>query len=99
MVHEGYENLKMDLELLGPYLAHVHVKNAKWAVSGTRPDGSHAWESSWAPLREGIIDYAKVFGYLKDVGYDGYLGIEDFSGQLKSRELLKSFVEFVRERM
>ena len=30
MVHEGYENYRMGLELLGPYLAHVHVKNAAW---------------------------------------------------------------------
>jgi sugar phosphate isomerase/epimerase len=98
MVYEGYENLKMSLELLGPYLAHVHVKNSKWVSSSLRPDGTLAWQATWAPLKEGIIDYAKVFEYLKGVGYDGYLGIEDFSGQLTSRELLRSFVEFVRER-
>jgi len=30
MVHEGFENYRMGMELLGPYLAHVHVKNAGW---------------------------------------------------------------------
>ncbi|MBW7459087.1 sugar phosphate isomerase/epimerase, partial [Paenibacillus sepulcri] len=30
MVYEGYENYRLGLELLGPYLAHVHVKNAGW---------------------------------------------------------------------
>ncbi|UUZ81640.1 sugar phosphate isomerase/epimerase [Paenibacillus sp. P26] len=30
MVHEGYENFRMGLELLGPYLAHVHIKNTGW---------------------------------------------------------------------
>ncbi|MDF2924265.1 MAG: xylose isomerase [Paenibacillaceae bacterium] len=99
MVHEGYENLKMGLELLGPYLAHVHVKNTHWVTDGQRADGTVNWKSDWAPMGGGIIDFAKVLEYLKQVGYDGYLGIEDFSKQYESRELLKQYAKFVKERL
>lgn len=99
MVHEGYEHFKMGMELLGPYLAHVHIKNTRWAVKGKRPDGTVAWESEWAPMTEGIVDFSKVLEYLKAVKYDGYLGIEDFSQQYKSAELLQAFAAFVKERM
>ncbi|MCM3700150.1 sugar phosphate isomerase/epimerase [Paenibacillus macerans] len=99
MVHEGYERFKLGLELLGPYLAHVHVKNALWVQDSARADGTTGWRSEWAPLASGIIDFRKLLIDLKSVGYDGYLGIEDFSGQYDSKTLLKAFAEFMRERM
>src|SRR5690349_7728057 len=39
MVFEGYENYRMGLELLGEYVAHVHVKNMEWS-KGPASDGS-----------------------------------------------------------
>jgi sugar phosphate isomerase/epimerase len=99
MVHEGYEHFKMGMELLGPYLAHVHVKNGAWTKIGTHEDGTAKWQSGWAPLSEGTVNFREVLDYLKSVRYEGYLGIEDFSGQYGSCELLKEFVRFVRERL
>ncbi|MEC0331319.1 sugar phosphate isomerase/epimerase [Paenibacillus macerans] len=99
MVHEGYERFKMGLELLGPYLAHVHVKNAVWTQDGARADGTAGWRSEWAPLASGIVDFRTLLYDLKSAGYDGCLGIEDFSGQYDSKTLLKAFAEFMRERM
>lgn len=99
MVHEGYERFKMGLQLLGPYLAHVHIKNAAWTQAGPRADGTAGWRCSWAPLDSGIIDFGKLLADLKSVQYDGYLGIEDFSGHYGSKEMLASFAEFIRERM
>lgn len=62
MVHEGYENHRMGLELLGPYLAHVHVKNAGWFESETKDSQkanmtgkssglalNTAWKCQWTP--------------------------------------------------
>ncbi|WP_409346041.1 sugar phosphate isomerase/epimerase family protein [Paenibacillus sp. MBLB4367] len=91
MVHEGFENYRMGLELLGPYLAHVHVKNAKWAPTGERKEGVSLWKSDWSPLDEGMINWKKLLGDLKAVGYDGYLGVEDFSEQYGSIEMLNNF--------
>lgn len=97
MVHEGYENLRMGMELLGPYLAHVHIKNTGWTQSGVRPDGTRAWSSGWFPMGEGVIDFKELVEDLKAVGYDGYLGLEDFSRQYGSRELLAAFAKRLRD--
>jgi len=96
MVHEGQENFRMGLELLGPYLAHVHVKNARWVPTGEVQDGITLWRSEWAPLDEGIVNWSKLLGELKAIGYDGYLGIEDFSGQYASADMLKNFASKVK---
>ncbi|MFD0695645.1 sugar phosphate isomerase/epimerase family protein [Paenibacillus sp. GCM10027628] len=97
MVHEGFENFRMGLELLGPYLAHVHVKNTQWIPTGERQDGIALWTSEWSPLDEGIVNWKKLLGDLKTVGYDGYLGIEDFSGQYGSKEMLQNFSTKVKQ--
>ncbi|MFB5677920.1 sugar phosphate isomerase/epimerase family protein [Paenibacillus terreus] len=99
MVYEGYEPFQLGMELLGPYLAHVHIKNAAWKQEGRRADGTARWSAGWSPLEEGMIDYTEVLQALKAIRYEGYLGIEDFSGQYDSRQLLKAFADFVRERM
>lgn len=96
MVHEGYENFRMGIELLGPYLAHVHIKNAGWKKTDVREDGSQGWSSYWEPNLQGIVNWNQVLSDLKSAGYDGYLGVEDFSGKYGSKELLKQYGEEIR---
>jgi sugar phosphate isomerase/epimerase len=96
MVHEGYENYKMGMELLGPYLAHVHVKNVGWQPDVVSEDGSAIWNAHWYGLRHGAVPWKQVISDLKEVGYDGYLGLEDFSGEFASREMLKQFSQYIR---
>ncbi|PTM57966.1 sugar phosphate isomerase/epimerase family protein [Desmospora activa] len=96
MVHEGYEHYRMGLELLGPYLAHVHVKNAAWKSDSRRKDGTLTWSVSWSPLMDGIVDWKRVLDDLKAVGYNGYLSMEDFSEGRPSRQVLKQNAEYIR---
>ncbi len=79
MVFEGFEAYRMGLEVLGPYLAHVHLKNARWAETGARDDGSSGWAAGFAPLTAGSVDVPALFGALASVGYDGWVSFEDFS--------------------
>ncbi len=78
MVVEGYEECQMALELLGPYLAHVHAKNCLWEKVGEK-DGVAQWAWKMAAVKEGQIDWTKVYAALKKVGYDGWVSFEDFS--------------------
>jgi sugar phosphate isomerase/epimerase len=95
-VHEGFENYRMSLELLGPYLAHVHVKNAGWKATGRSEDGSVRWVCDWDGLKEGMVPWRQVIEDLIAVGYDGYLGIEDFSKQFAdSPSMLNYFSEYI----
>ncbi|WP_159886557.1 sugar phosphate isomerase/epimerase family protein [Paenibacillus puerhi] len=95
MVYEGYENYRFGLELLGPYLAHVHVKNAVWRQTEAVESGSPVWSAGWQPLFEGIVPWPQVIEDLKAVGYDGYLGVEDFSGQLPSKDMLRHYADYI----
>jgi sugar phosphate isomerase/epimerase len=92
MAQEGFEDYRIGAELLGPYLAHVHIKNSAFE----RPAGGGVWEARWAPLEDGVVDFGPVFEALEIVGYDGWLVMEDFSGVRPSREALKHNLEFVR---
>ncbi|WP_219839040.1 sugar phosphate isomerase/epimerase [Paenibacillus sp. R14(2021)] len=95
MVHEGFENYRMGMELLGPYLAHVHVKNAGWqsAAPGETPDHLQpvAWSSGWAPIANGMVPWKQVLRDLRAVGYDGWFGVEDFSGTFDTRTMLQTY--------
>ncbi len=78
MVVEGFENYQMALELLGPYLSHVHAKNCNWVKTGEEA-GVAKWEWKMAAVKQGQADWTAIVAALKRVGYDGWLSFEDFS--------------------
>ncbi|RKR74350.1 sugar phosphate isomerase/epimerase family protein [Frondihabitans australicus] len=83
LVNEGFENHRAAFELLGDYLAHVHVKNARWVTDGSRrDDGSLVWRHEWATLRDGQADVGRYLTDLREHGYDGWVTLEDFSTDL-----------------
>ncbi|MBV6716194.1 sugar phosphate isomerase/epimerase family protein [Paenibacillus chitinolyticus] len=94
MVYEGFENYRMGMEILGPYLAHVHVKNGGWAP-GADENGMTRWVSAARPMNRGMADWRQVVADLRAVGYTGWLGVEDFSGELPGPEMLKKFSAFM----
>ncbi|MDQ0111179.1 sugar phosphate isomerase/epimerase family protein [Paenibacillus harenae] len=102
MVHEGFENYQMGLELLGEYLAHVHVKNAAWQrTDETLPtigSGEHGriWQASWSAVTAGVVHWPQVIAALRAVGYDGWLSFEDFSGSADSETLLRDNIAYIR---
>lgn len=93
LVAEGYEDYRIGLELLGSYLAHVHIKNGVLQ----RPDGGGVWHSANAPLWDGAVDFPFLFSTLKKIGYQGWLGVEDFSGALPTREALRHNIQFIHQ--
>ncbi|WP_409341758.1 sugar phosphate isomerase/epimerase family protein [Paenibacillus sp. MBLB4367] len=94
MVYEGFEQYRMGLELLGPYLAHVHVKNAWW-VKNEQPD-QPVWRADSCPVHEGVANWKQIIGDLKAVGYDGWLSFEDFSKSGTSEQLLERNIAYIK---
>ena len=92
MAQEGFEDYRIGLELLGPYLAHVHIKNSAFE----RPEGGGVWKPGWAPLEDGVVDFEFLFAALGSVGYGGWLVIEDFSAARPTRETLRHNLGFVQ---
>lgn len=97
MVHEGYETHRLSLEMLGPYLAHVHVKNARWFPKVQDADGTMVWMCDWAPVHRGIIDMRALFKAMKQVGYDGWVGLEDFSTDVPIEQRLRANLTYLRD--
>ena len=61
---DGYEAIK-------PYLAHVHIKDARNIQT---PD--HGLQPQWRVVGEGEIDYTGHFAALKQDGYNGWISLE-----------------------
>ncbi|QEO15433.1 sugar phosphate isomerase/epimerase [Agromyces intestinalis] len=98
LVIEGQEDPLSSFQLLGEYLAHVHVKNAAWRPTGDRrADGSVVWREEWAPLRTGQGDVLGYFTALAEFGYDGWVAIEDFSTELPLAERTRDNLAYLRD--
>ena len=96
MVYEGFENYRMGLELLGEYLALVHVKNATAYPFKTREDSTIEWRFKFWPMHQGVADIRALITALLKVGYDGWISFEDFSTQQKILERTQFNIEFVK---
>lgn len=97
LVIEGHEDHLAGFQLLGPYLAHVHVKNVAWRPRYTAPDGTVHWAEEWATLREGQADVAGYLQVLARHGYDGWVTVEDFSTALPLAERTRDNLAYLRE--
>ncbi|MVA76423.1 TIM barrel protein [Auraticoccus sp. F435] len=96
LLNEGQEDHRWAFQLLGPYLAHVHVKNAAWRPSGTREDGTVDWEFGWATLRGGQADVEGYLRALAEHGYDGWVTLEDFSTELPLEQRTADNLAYLR---
>lgn len=96
MVHEGYEEYKMGLEILGEYLDHIHIKNAKSSIKETLDDGTDIWNVQWSSLKSGQVNFRKFFNAVREFGYDGYLSFEDFSGDEDTEGKLRSNINYIK---
>jgi sugar phosphate isomerase/epimerase len=96
MVFEGWSEYRLGLEVLEEHLAHVHLKNGQWIRNGTRADGSADWTTAPAPLRGGIVDLRAFFRALRQVDYDGWITVEDFSEEQPLRDRIRDNLAAIR---
>ncbi|WP_165495115.1 sugar phosphate isomerase/epimerase family protein [Actinomadura roseirufa] len=75
LVFEGYEDPRIGLDLLGPYVVHVHLKNA---LCRQEP-GTERWRYAWSPLESGVLDVPAVLECLDGFGFEGWVSLEDLS--------------------
>ena len=78
MVRVGLEDTRMGLELVQPYLAHCHIGNGILVTDGRDDHGQQKWKWDFSQLVEGVADIPQIVQDLRDIGYDGYLSLEEF---------------------
>ena len=94
VVWEGYERPEYGLRMVEPWLAHVHLKNARPVVTGAGELRQLKWSYEWCGLRQGVVDWPSVVETLREVGYEGYLSLEDFNPDTQAEEKLADFADY-----
>lgn len=62
---EGGTSWPLGLKLMQPFIRTIVVKDFKWEkING-------AWETVNVPLGEGMVDFTRFFGFLKEFGFSG----------------------------
>lgn len=95
IIRDGYETIEIALDLLGPYLGHVHVGGHKPVSAGHDEAGTGHWQWQGAPLAEGLYDYPRLLSKLKAVNYTGFISIEDFRA-VPVEEKLREGIEYLK---
>jgi hydroxypyruvate isomerase len=80
------------LRVMAPYLAHVHLKNARLLKPGEHAERYQISDTSQifasTPLNEGLVDMDRVLSELDRIGYEGLILIEN-QGETPLTMLLK----------
>lgn len=97
MVYEGYEDYRMAFQILGPYLAHVHVKNSVLEYDGEDEFGAAKWNQNWATLRKGMANLKDLFEALVWIGYNGTMCVEDFSNENSTHDKLADNITYLQK--
>jgi len=90
MVFEGNEGWRNSVQILEEYIGYFHCKNAAWRRENDR------WVKGWAGLEDGIADYAEIVTALKDIGFKGYLSIEDLRGNVPVEERIGRGIAYLK---
>ncbi|WP_138413566.1 sugar phosphate isomerase/epimerase family protein [Sinomonas gamaensis] len=94
LVVEGYEDHEMALQMLGPLLAHIHLKNAAFY-----PDAAGGpWKHQWTELDRGIVDVDRLLRLLQQYDYTGWISVEDFSTSRSDPDKLHYNSKYLRTR-
>jgi sugar phosphate isomerase/epimerase len=96
MIGDGWEVPKVALNVLGPYLAEVHVKNTRWVPDVTE-NGITRWKTEAADLENGCVNWVEMITQLKVHGYDGWLIEEGHTANRDTYQRLKMACELMRK--
>lgn len=87
------------LSEMAPYLAHVHLKNARPLAPGESPgrylDSTRGRRFQGTSLREGVVDLEPLLVELQRLDYNGCLSIE-YQGEGHPGEVLRQDIAYVR---
>ncbi|NPV46686.1 MAG: sugar phosphate isomerase/epimerase [Armatimonadetes bacterium] len=92
---QGHEPTKMGLDLLGPYVQHVHAGGGAPVAGERGPDGQQLWNWETVDLADSVIDVPQFVRELAAMNYQGFISVEDFR-PLPTEEKLLTQLQFLR---
>jgi sugar phosphate isomerase/epimerase len=96
LVIEGWEDPLATVQILGPYLDSIMLKNYGWHPTRQRDDGTILWEYRTESLREGRVDVFNVFAALNAEAFDGWVTIAEATTRLPLYERLTDVLSYVK---
>jgi len=78
-IDEGFEDLRMAVDLLGPFLRHVHCKDLTRVPADDGRPGGAKWKGQMTSPGEGDVDWPGAIAILTEAGYDGWYVTENFA--------------------
>lgn len=93
-VEGGSGGWRQDLELLGPSIRMVAVKDFGWKTEPGTP--KVVWETQQVPLRDGLVAWPEVFAFLKQIQFKGPISLHsEYKGKHSWRDL--STAELIKQ--
>jgi sugar phosphate isomerase/epimerase len=96
---EGNIRPRSEVEVLGDYLAYVHVKNIAFFFDGTLSNDfvkRTLWSYKTVSPDAGRLDWVEVFFALKNGGFTGFLSSEEYFSP-QNLDAIKNGVAFLKE--
>lgn len=95
MVKDGYETPALALQLLGPYVAHLHV-GAHRPIQGEQDaKGTTVWKWEACRMGEGLYPFPILIRQLQKMNYGHFISVEDF-GPAPAETKLGTAIEYLR---
>lgn len=92
---EGREDVQLSLDLMGPHLAHVQIKNVAYRPLGP----GQGWQWDWCPPDAGVLPLQAMLATLRASGFSDWVSIEDFSSTYSDLQKLSRNRALVRHYM
>jgi len=96
MVKEGFEGARLGLDILGPYLAHVHVGGHAPQPGARDAHGTLSWVWKATELADGLLSMPDLLAELRRVGYDRFITVEDFRTDVDAETKFGRAAEYLR---
>ncbi|MFO0954776.1 MAG: TIM barrel protein [Isosphaeraceae bacterium] len=89
MTIEGGRSVwEMGLDLLGPWVALVGLKNFRWLPDRRDAAGQQRFRWEYCPLADGMAPLPEFLGYLRQLKYDGLVSLHsEYKGESSFRKL------------
>jgi len=84
---EGFTDAPYAVDVLGPYLAHVHCKASAPVFAGGGVPRGRRFAHVWGAMKDGELDWEGIVRALAAAGYDGYLSIEALDQRPSDRKM------------
>ena len=98
-IYEGSMRPRHAVEMLGPFLSYVHIKNTIVYYTGNQLIAEPAPRPEFlckdSSLEGGLIDQVEVFYALKTYGFNGWLSLEEFFRE-SPKEIITDGIKYLK---